>query len=106
MAEPICDFCSSPEVAWSYECPTFTPIAMPGVFVGESIGDWAACESCAAKIEDGEWEQLAVTSANTFKQAHPMETLAAPRGLIVAMMSGVQAGFRDRMTGKRTPIGR
>ena len=44
----ICDFCSSPDVLWSYPAANFQ---VEGTRVLASEGGWAACHDCAALIE-------------------------------------------------------
>lgn len=52
-SEYICDFCSEPDVAWSYPARDFVGYESEGI-VGESVGAWAACEECHRLIESGD----------------------------------------------------
>jgi hypothetical protein len=45
---PLCDFCSSTEIAWRYPCASFD---LPEPYRHGSAGDWAACDPCAILIE-------------------------------------------------------
>ena len=45
-----CDFCSARPVTWCIPCVSFTLPEMPGLPVGVSQGDWAACEPCGSFI--------------------------------------------------------
>lgn len=55
----VCDFCSSPDVVWSYPARDFglatahadTGEVVPGISIIASGGAWAACECCAKLIE-------------------------------------------------------
>ena len=63
--EPVCDFCSGPDVTTRYPCSTTvamvalaegdpTPIA-----VAESSDDWAACVPCARLVSAGDPARIA-----------------------------------------------
>lgn len=52
MSTCICDFCSEPDVSWRYPARTFVAYVVAG-FVGQSVGDWAACSVCHSLIEAG-----------------------------------------------------
>jgi hypothetical protein len=43
----VCDFCRSPSVAWCYPANSFSLDA----YQWQSVGNWGACEPCAALIE-------------------------------------------------------
>ncbi len=47
---PICDFCSAQGPTWRYLVASFVAYELQDV-VGESLGDWAACEVCHGLIE-------------------------------------------------------
>ena len=70
MSNPICDFCSAPHVAWRYPAKTFVAYVIEG-FVGQSIGDWAACNICHALIEVGDHSALLERSLRTLLEKHP-----------------------------------
>lgn len=63
----ICDFCSSPAPAWRYPARSF----QSAQFQSQSFGDWAACESCSALIENNAPGWLLVRSVASFLEAHP-----------------------------------
>ena len=67
--EPICDFCSAPEVAWSYDARDFG-VVEPDVGWG-SRGGWAACEPCHNFIEANDKKGLRERSVENFYVAHP-----------------------------------
>lgn len=67
--EAICDFCSSPDVAWSYPAMDFQ-VVDPQLGWG-SRGGWAACDTCHGYIEDGDRKALAQRSIDLFFEFHP-----------------------------------
>ena len=48
----LCDFCSAPDARWRHPARSFIGYVAPGV-VGESVGDWAACQECHQLIISG-----------------------------------------------------
>lgn len=58
--EPVCDFCMATPAPWTYPAHTASMPMEGGHFtVHVSVSDWAACEACAALIEDGNRVALA-----------------------------------------------
>jgi hypothetical protein len=58
-AEGTCDFCGEPcnadmQGAKAYDCEDF-PMALTGAM---SYGAWGACPSCAAFVDDENWDAL------------------------------------------------
>jgi hypothetical protein len=70
VSASICDFCSDPNVAWRYPARTFIAYAIAG-FVGQSVGDWAACNICHALIEAGDRRALLERSLSTLLEKDP-----------------------------------
>jgi len=70
VSNSICDFCSAPHVAWRYPAKTFVAYVVEG-FVGQSVGDWAACNICHALIEVGDHSALLERSLTTLLEKHP-----------------------------------
>jgi len=70
VSNSICDFCSAPHVAWRYPAKTFVAYVVEG-FVGQSVGDWAACNICHALIEAGDNSALSERSLSTLLEKHP-----------------------------------
>lgn len=66
--DPMCDFCSSPEVAWSYDARDFE-VVEPEVHWG-SRGGWAACEACHNFIEAHDKKGLCEHSVKMFYEIH------------------------------------
>ena len=70
MPKPICDFCSSPDVAFVYPARTFAAYVFDGI-VGESVGDWAACPTCHGLIESDCQTDLVERSLVTLLERQP-----------------------------------
>ena len=70
MPKPICDFCSSPDVAFVYPARTFAAYVFGGI-VGESVGDWAACPTCHGLIESDRQADLVERSLVTLLERQP-----------------------------------
>jgi hypothetical protein len=70
MSKPICDFCSSPDVAFVYPARTFAAYVFDGI-VGESVGDWAACPTCHGLIESDRHTDLVERSLVTLLERQP-----------------------------------
>jgi len=77
MSKSICDFCSSPNVTWVYPARTFAAYVFEG-FVGESVGDWAACPICHGLIESGRHAELTERSLITLLERQPEMKSAEP----------------------------
>ena len=72
----LCDFCSAPDPAWRYPARSFVAYCVPNA-VGESVGDWAACEQCHILIEANDRSGLAQRSLDELIARHPEASLAA-----------------------------
>lgn len=84
---PVCDFCSSPDVHWTYPCSDYANKAEQATAVGfqrdgslavESMvidsfssGGWACCNACHALIERGRRDKLARRSAKRLLRKNP-----------------------------------
>ncbi len=71
-----CDFCSAPGPVWRYPARNFVAYCAPSV-VGESVGDWAACDRCHVLIESDDRRGLAQRSLDELILKHPDAGLAA-----------------------------
>lgn len=91
----ICDFCSEPNVAWSYPARNFIGLAVANV-MAESIGAWAACPECHALIEAGDREGLAQRSAALLIVKQP--EFALVRDDVLAQLSGLHSQFFEART--------
>ena len=58
-----CDFCGATEVAWFYPAKNFDYMVVDGNTY-RSLGEWAACETCADLIEKGDREGLVERSTD------------------------------------------
>jgi hypothetical protein len=97
MRHQICDFCSSPSVAWRYPARSFIAYIIAGI-VGESVGDWAACRVCHGLISSGDRRGLLDRSLQTLLDSHPemraseaelRKHLAEFHGMFFANQAGV-----------------
>ena len=78
----ICDFCSNPDVAWSY------PMQAPDI-------DWVACEVCHGLIERGDYGDLADRALNA----------AGALGVFFdSYMLALRSGFLGHRTGPATKL--
>ena len=105
MSTSICDFCSDPHVAWRYPAHSFVAYAVAGI-VGQSIGDWAACNVCHELIEVGDRAALVERSLSRLLEKHPdvradeaelRSELASLHGMFFAHQTGAAAaapGYR------------
>lgn len=66
----VCDFCSSTGPAWRYPARTFIAYCVPNL-AGESVGDWAACETCRGLIEADDRCGLAERSVEQLISGRP-----------------------------------
>lgn len=71
MSSAQCDFCSAPEIKWSYPCRDFVMQMVPGMPGGASAGSWGACSACYSLIERGDRAGLAKRSAKKMVKKHP-----------------------------------
>lgn len=70
MPKQICDFCSSPSVAWRYPARSFIAYVIGGI-AGESVGDWTACRVCHDLIAAGNRCGLLDRSLQTLLDSRP-----------------------------------
>lgn len=97
----LCDFCSTPAVAWSYPARTFVTCVIGGI-ISESLGAWVACTTCKDLIEAGNRRGLAEHSLEAFLVAQPQ--LAAVRDDLFVQLLVVHAGFFAHRTGDPVPF--
>jgi hypothetical protein len=92
----LCDFCSAPDPEWRHPARSFVGYVAAGV-VGESVGDWAACQQCHQLIVSGERVRLTERSVVTFIAKHPelkavKTELATEMGILHAQFFGNRTG--------------
>ena len=95
----LCDFCSAPDAGWRHPARSFTTFS--GV-VGESVGDWAACQECHQLIVSDERARLTERSLLTFIAVHP--ELEAVKTELATEMGILHAQFFDNRTGPASVI--
>ena len=80
--QEICDFCSSPSLEKTYDCPDFEADcyrsggSQSGSFGGLTVhsvckGGWAACKVCASLIDNDRWTALTDRSLQTLLDQAP-----------------------------------
>jgi hypothetical protein len=77
--KPICDFCSDPNITRDFKTRTFTFSYFP---IWGSQGDWAACDTCAALVDAGKWDELLDRSMLGFYRELTPEELSVIRPLV------------------------
>jgi hypothetical protein len=91
-----CDFCNGKPPRWRYPCRTFTASTLSTpLFVQQSLGDWAACDSCYALIEAGNIAELTNRSMDLLVMSEPSILLVYEQA--AAHMAALHAEFmQDR----------
>lgn len=101
VEEPICDFCSSPDLFYAYLAADFTAaeVVIPnaGTFALNSLGAWLACRECTDFIEEEKWEELLDRSFRSFRELHGPEL-----GMTEADEPKMREFLRDIHTGFRS----
>lgn len=100
----LCDFCSSPVVAYSYPCRDFTIPGTPAA----SVGAWAACEACARLIDADQRDALALRACRLANRSllfgyAPLSGLAGENEL-VACLRELHGWFFAHRTGEKRPV--
>lgn len=96
MSQAICDFCSTPRVAWRYPARSFIAYIVASIG-GESVGDWAACDECHDLIESVDSERLKERSLNALIERHP--EMASVRDALAEHMAALHILFFKNRTG-------
>ena len=97
----LCDFCSAPDAEWRHPARSFVGYVAAGV-LGESVGDWAACQACHQLIVSGDRVLLTERSVVTFIAMHP--ELEAVKTDLATEMGILHAQFFDNRTGPASVI--
>lgn len=99
MLEIICDFCSSPVVAWRYPAETFS------IDIVTSYEDWAACDLCHALIEAGDSDGLLNRSVAMFPGLAdvPADAREGIMARLHAMITPLHNGFHASRQGPAAP---
>ena len=97
----ICDFCSTPGPAWRYPARNFVGYEACGI-VGESVGEWAACEECHRLIAAGDRAGLTERSVVSFIAFHrELETI---RCELASEVAKLHHRFFENRTGEPSVI--
>ena len=97
----LCDFCSAPDAGWRHPARSFLGYVAQGV-VGESVGDWAACQECHKLIVSDDRVRLTATSVATFIARHP--ELGVVKTELATEMGKLHANFFENRTGPASAI--
>ena len=97
----ICDFCSAPDPGWRYPARNFIGYAACGI-VGESVGEWAACQECHQLIVAGDRSRLTERSVVSFIAFQP--ELAAIRTELETELGTLHGRFFENRTGQASAI--
>ena len=97
----LCDFCAAPEAIWRHPARSFIGYVAGGV-VGESVGDWAACQECHRLIVSGDRVRLTERSVVTFIAMHP--ELGAVKTELATEMGILHAHFFENRIGPASAI--
>lgn len=91
----ICDFCSAPIGAdhKAYKADDFVHREIKGVQLA-SAGDWCACRTCASMVDDEDWANLLVRSANTVFENNPHLKSKVPYSAVCDQISELHGQFR------------
>jgi hypothetical protein len=97
----LCDFCSAPSPAWRYPARTFLAYCIPNI-AGESVGDWAACDSCHDLIESDDKRGLAKRSLDELISKHAESREAA--AVLYEELAGLHQKFFEHRTGAAVKV--
>ena len=97
----LCDFCSASDAGWRHPARSFIGYVACGV-VGESVGDWAACQQCHQLIVSDDRVRLTETSVLTFIARYP--ELEEFKSELATEMEILHAQFFDNRTGPASAI--
>lgn len=117
--DEICDFCSSPDVAWVFPCRDFQDEAQVGAVMfqanssprvsssdmtGVFVGDWACCPACHALILRGDRERLARRSAKRVVRKYAAQNVFFSFKDLLAHIRKRQDNFWANRQGPPFPI--
>lgn len=100
--EPVCDFCSSPDVVWRYPAKndevSAVVVTEDGLMALGSLGDWAVCAVCAALIEDGNRLGLLARTLGTIPD---LDGMRMPPEVVRQVTKRIHDGFWAKRCGER-----
>lgn len=100
---PMCDFCSGPDVRWSYPARDFIDLGLASpnrLIVSESVGAWAACDECHRLIEADDREQLLRRSVERFVELYGLLLPGLDEGV-----RQIQSRFFEHRSGPAVELG-
>jgi hypothetical protein len=102
----VCDFCSSPDVAWVYPAEDYMMVRTEGI-THMSRSDWAACEVCHHLIEMQLLDDLNQRAFRNFPETAGTEGYSSPMAaaLVMEAIKGNTARFNKHRTGPPVRIG-
>lgn len=109
MTEPMCDFCSSPDVRWAFPSRDFSlevPVKPRLSLDWGSHGSWAACPACHAIIVRSDRERLAVRAAKrSIRRAAREGDPAPPLSTLLSVIRRLHDKFWSNRNGDPLPCG-
>ena len=109
IKDGVCDFCTDPNIVWSYGCgPVAVMLQMddevlPGISTDEP---WAACPTCAALIEADDRAGLLTRCADIMRLHHGLADRADINHVIRLSVQALHDGFWMAKRGPRTAVRR
>lgn len=96
-----CDFCSERPVRWRYPARSFV-MGHTGELGHESVGDWAACETCHDLIEAD--QRTALTARSLEQYANMTAALTEDqKAQLTALLTEAHNRFFNHRTGPAEP---
>jgi hypothetical protein len=96
--DPRCDFCSGDGPHWALPVADFTRRGDDDEEQA-SIGDWFACDLCAALIREGRWNDMALHSVRARAARYGHVPTAAAEVLSARSLLNLWQVVRDHATG-------
>ena len=96
-----CDFCSLPRPGWRFPANSFIDKQYE---VGLSVGDWAACEQCAALIQTEDWIGLARRTVTVSEAGRALVAIAGGEEQALGAVEQLQQQFRSHRKGPGSRI--
>jgi hypothetical protein len=69
----MCDFCLAGNARWALPVEDYA--SSPN---GENVGDWAACDGCAALLRANDWGRLTTKAVKAMQKRHQGQGSVAP----------------------------
>lgn len=101
MNDLRCDFCSASWPMWRYPARSFIAYVAANL-AGESVGDWAACDTCHLLIEADDRPGLARRSLDELILKHPEARAASD--ILLHDLADLHRRFFEHRIGPAVPI--